>query len=247
MKSSGLHSEALERYSRQINLPEIGEHGQRLLKKAAVLIVGLGGLGSSAAFYLAAAGVGRLGLMDHDMVQPTNLNRQILYSVEVLGQPKAIAAKDSIKAFNPHIVLETYTHPFSTENGPEICDNYDLVIDATDNFNSKYLINDLCAALKKPDIYGTASGFEGRITVLSFKQGPCLRCLFPEPAKSSQESNPVLGTVTGVIGSLQANEAVKIILGIGDVLNDRLVTFNAKTTTFTEYTIAKNQNCPICK
>lgn len=244
MNTEDLQSEDLGRYSRQSNLPEIGESGQLKLKQASVLVVGLGGLGSSAAYYLAAAGIGRIGLIDNDTVQITNLNRQILYSVNDLGHLKSHAAQQQLQAFNPDIVLETYQDTFSHENGRHIANKFDLIIDATDSFNSKYLINDICVALNKPDIYGTASGFEGRITVLSCQQGPCLRCLFPQPAQSSQEDNPILGTVTGVIGSLQANEAVKIILGIGDVLNNRLVTFNAKTTTFTEYYIAKNPNCP---
>lgn len=246
MKPNDLHSEGLGRYSRQISLPEIGERGQRQLKKAAVLIVGLGGLGSSAAYYLAAAGIGRLGLIDNDTVQITNLNRQILYSMNDLGHLKSHAAQKRLQAFNPDIVLEPYQDTLSRENGRPIADKYDLIIDATDHFDSKYLVSDICVESGKPNIYGTVSGFEGRITVLSFDQGPCLRCLFPEPAKSSQEDNPILGTVTGVIGSLQANEAIKIILGVGDILSERLLTFNAKYTAFTEYFISKDPKCKVC-
>ena len=179
------------------------------LKQASVLIVGLGGLGSSAAYYLAAAGIGRLGLIDNDTVRISNLNRQILYSVDDLRHLKAHAAKERLQAFNPNTQFDIYTESYSRENARAIVDKYDLIIDATDNFDAKYLISDICVASGKPDIYGTVSRFEGRVTVLSYNQGPCLRCLFPEPAHPLSDGSPILGTVPGVIGCLQANEAIK--------------------------------------
>ena len=235
------------RYARQIQLREIGKNGQEKLKKASILIIGLGGLGSSAAYYLAASGVGRIGLMDDDTIQPSNLNRQILHSSAKLGQSKALSACAVLHDLNPYIQLDPYTNRFTREAGSEIANHYDLVIDATDSFESKYLINDICVELNKPDIYGAASGFEGRITVLSFNKGPCLRCLFSEPPQNQPNNPPILGTVTGVIGSLQANEAIKIILGVGDVLSDRLITFNARKAEFTHFYISKNPNCGTCK
>jgi adenylyltransferase/sulfurtransferase len=241
-----LQSEEYPRYSRQINLPGIGARGQNLLKEASVLIVGLGGLGSSASYYLAAAGVGRLGLIDNDTVQVTNFNRQILYSTHDIGRLKSQAARERLRAFNPEITIEAYQDTFSDEKGQRIASNYDIIIDATDNFTSKYLISDICVAWGKPDVYGTVSAYEGRVSVFSFDNGPCLRCLFPEPAEAPSDGSPILGTVTGVIGSLQANEAIKIILGIGEILSGRLLTFNAKNTAFTEYYISKNPDCPAC-
>ena len=227
-------------------MPEIGESGQLRLKQASVLIVGLGGLGSSAAYYLAAAGIGRLGLIDNDTVQISNLNRQILYSINDLGRLKPQAAIDRLQAFNPNTQFDIYTESFSHENAKAIVDKFDLIIDATDNFDAKYLISDICVDSGKPDIYGTVSRFEGRVTVLSYNQGPCLRCLFPEPAQPHPDGSPILGTVPGVIGCLQANEAIKIILGVGDVLSGRLLTFNAKNASFSEYFVSKDPECKSC-
>lgn len=243
-KSNSTSEEA--RYLRQIQLSEVGKDGQEKLKKASVLIIGLGGLGSSASYYLAAAGVGRIGLMDDDTIQPSNLNRQILHSSAKLGQPKALSACAVLHDLNPYIQLDPYADRFSRETGPEIANTYDLVIDATDSFESKYLINDICVELNKPNIYGAASGFEGRITVLSFNKGPCLRCLFSEPPQNQPNNPPILGTVTGVIGSLQANEAIKIILGLEKVLYDRLIIFNARKAEFTHFNISKIPNCATC-
>lgn len=184
--------------------------------------------------------------MDNDTVQPSNLNRQILHSDSKTGEFKAYSAYDTLCDLNPGTQLETYVDRFSHSTGPEIVNTYDLVIDATDSFKSKYLINDVCVKLGKPDVYGVASGFEGRITVFSYKEGPCLRCLFPDSPQDTVNDIPILSTVPGVIGSLQANEAIKIILGIGEVVYDRMIIFDAKKAEFSHFYLSQNPNCMIC-
>jgi adenylyltransferase/sulfurtransferase len=224
------------RYARQISLPEIGTAGQQKLARASVLIIGAGGLGSPAATYLAAAGVGRIGLVDFDRVDETNLHRQILYATSDVGRSKLEAARERLHDLNPEIAIETHDARLTSENALEILGGYDVVLDGTDNFATRYLVNDACVLLKKPNVYGSVLRFEGQASVFSTSDGPCYRCLYPEPPPAhlvpSCAEAGVLGVLPGIIGTIQATEAIKLMLGVGETLAGRLLLFDALRMTF---------------
>lgn len=237
------------RYVRHIDLPEVGEMGQLKLSKAKVLIVGAGGLGSPAAFYLAAAGVGTIGIIDFDKVDLSNLQRQILHTTNRIGQLKVDSAKETLLALNPHIEVQTYPIKLAKENAEAIFQSYDIIIDGSDNFATRYLINDISVHLKKPVVHGSIYRFEGQVSLFwPDKKGPCYRCLYPEPPKEvpSCSEAGVLGILPGTIGILQATEAIKIILGKGDLLVGRLVCYNALRVAFKEIKTKKDPDCPYC-
>lgn len=246
---AGQLSEAeIDRYSRQVILPEVGGKGQKRLQQSSILIVGAGGLGSPSALYLAAAGVGKLGIIDSDVVERNNLQRQILHSVEKLAQAKVASAQDRIHALNPLVQVEPYHERLTLENAAVRLAGYDLVIDGADNFDTKYLLNDTCVALGKPLLFGGVLQYQGQVTMVLPGTGPCLRCLFPhspdpETTRTCQDAG-ILGSVAGVIGSLQATEALKYILGIEEQLVGRLLTYNAKTTRFKTIQFSEDPNCP---
>ncbi|MEQ9304236.1 MAG: HesA/MoeB/ThiF family protein [Marinoscillum sp.] len=233
---------ANERYSRQIKLPEIGMHGQEKLRQAKILIVGMGGLGCPAAQYLSAAGVGTLGLMDADAVDVTNLHRQILYGESDIGQPKVEAASDALKRLNPETVFHTYPEGLGLFNASKIISVYDLIIDGTDNFQTKYLINDACILAYKPWVYASIYKYEGQLSVFNHQEGPTYRCLFPKVPQSdiSCEATGVIGVLPGILGTYQATEALKIILGIGNVLSGKLKIIH--TLTMQEQLISFKRN-----
>jgi molybdopterin/thiamine biosynthesis adenylyltransferase/rhodanese-related sulfurtransferase len=226
----------MNRYARQITLPEIGEAGQEKLRRASVLIVGAGGLGSPAALYLAAAGVGTLGLVDFDRVDATNLHRQILYGTSDVGRPKLEAAQERLQDLNPDVRVVPHAARLTSENALEILRDYDVILDGTDNFATRYLVNDACVLLGKPNVYGSIFRFDGQVSVFATKEGPCYRCLYPEPPPPglvpSCAEGGVLGILPGIVGSLQATEAIKLIAGIGETLAGRLLLFDALRTTF---------------
>jgi molybdopterin/thiamine biosynthesis adenylyltransferase/rhodanese-related sulfurtransferase len=238
------------RYSRHLILPEVGEVGQRKLLDARVLIVGAGGLGSPAALYLAAAGVGTLGVVDDDVVDDSNLQRQVIHSTERLGMSKAESARVAIAALNPDVHVITYETRLSKENVLDIFRDYDVILDGTDNFATRYLINDACVLLNKPNVHGSIFRFEGQATTFVAGEGPCYRCLFPSPpppelAPSCAEAG-VLGLLPGMIGMIQATEAAKLVLGIGEPLIGRLLTYDALAMEFRELRLARDPNCPMC-
>ncbi|HEY0372112.1 MAG TPA: molybdopterin-synthase adenylyltransferase MoeB [Thermoanaerobaculia bacterium] len=224
------------RYQRQITLPEIGEAGQRKLGEASVLIVGAGGLGSPTAIYLAAAGVGRIGLVDFDRVDITNLHRQILYGTSDVGRPKLEAASERLHDLNPEVRIETHEARLTSENALEILASYDVIIDGTDNFATRYLVNDACKILNKPNVFGSIFRFDGQASVFATETGPCYRCLYPEPPPPgmvpSCAEGGVLGVLPGVVGTIQAIETIKLITGIGETLAGRLLIFDALRMTF---------------
>ena len=226
----------MTRYQRQITLPELGEAGQAKLNNASVLIVGAGGLGSPTSIYLAAAGVGRIGLVDFDRVDITNLHRQILYGTSDVGRPKLEAARERLNDLNPEIAIETHEARLTSENALEILARYDVVIDGTDNFATRYLVNDACKMLGKPNVYGSIFRFDGQASVFATADGPCYRCLYPEPPPPhlvpSCAEGGVLGVLPGVVGTIQAIEAIKLITGIGETLSGRLLIFDALRMTF---------------
>ncbi len=243
------HAE-VRRYSRHLILPEVGVEGQRRLKAARVLLIGAGGLGSPLALYLAAAGVGTLGLVDFDTVDESNLQRQVLYGVSDVGRPKLAAAAQRLREINPHVSLEPHPFRLDSSNAIELFKKYDLVADGTDNFPTRYLVNDACVLTKTPNVYGSIFRFEGQVSVFSAPDGPCYRCLFPEPPPPgmvpSCAEGGVLGVLPGIVGSLQANEVIKLILGVGESLVGRLVLFDALRLRFRELKLARSPDCPIC-
>jgi sulfur-carrier protein adenylyltransferase/sulfurtransferase len=245
-----LDRDEILRYSRHLIMPEVGLEGQRKLKAARVLIVGAGGLGSPAAMYLAAAGVGTLGLVDFDVVDPTNLQRQLLHGSEDVGRPKLESARDRLTAVNPHVQVVLHPLRLTSENAMGVIEDYDLVVDGTDNFPTRYLVNDACALLGKPNVYGSIFRFEGQVSVFDAARGPCYRCLFREPPPPglvpSCAEGGVLGVLPGIIGSMQALEAIKLILGKGDSLLGRLLLFDALKLTWRELKLRKNPECPVC-
>jgi adenylyltransferase/sulfurtransferase len=245
-----LSSEEIRRYSRHILMPELGVEGQKKLKQASVLLVGLGGLGSPLAMYLSAAGIGRIGLVDHDVVDETNLQRQIIYSNDQVGKSKLASAKERLQGINPHIQIDTYDTFLTSLNAIDICTPYDMIIDGTDNFSTRYLVNDVCVLLGKPNVHGSIFRFDGQVSVFDAKQGPCYRCLYPEPPPPgmvpSCAEGGVLGILPGIIGMIQATEAIKIALGIGDVLVGRLLVYDALRMKFRELNLDKDPQCPIC-
>jgi len=245
-----LSHEEILRYSRHLLIPEVGLEGQKKLKAASVLVIGTGGLGSPVALYLAAAGVGRIGLVDYDVVDFSNLQRQVIHGTSRIGTLKVDSARERMLDLNPDIQVDAYNEPFTSENAMRIAADYDLIIDGTDNFPTRYLTNDVCVLLGKPNIYGSIFRFDGQVSVFYAKEGPCYRCLFPEPPPPglvpSCAEGGVLGVLPGIIGSLQATEALKLILGIGETLIGRLMLFNALDMTFEFVKLRKNPNCKIC-
>ncbi len=238
------------RYSRHLLLPEVGKAGQEKLLAGRVLVVGAGGLGSPALLYLAAAGVGHIGVIDDDTVDESNLQRQIIHGSSDVGHPKVESAMQAIAELNPDVVVEPIQHRLSKENVLDLVGRYDLVVDGADNFATRYLINDACVLLGKPNVHGGVDRFRGQATVFSLPDGPCYRCLFDEPPPPGTALNcaeaGVLGVVPGIIGLIQATEAIKLILGIGEPLIGRLLMLDALPMTFREIPIRKDPNCPIC-
>ena len=245
-----LSHEEISRYSRHLIMPEVGMQGQRKLKAASVLLIGTGGLGSPLGMYLAAAGVGRIGLVDYDVVDASNLQRQIIHGTSDIGRPKLDSAKERMLDINPHIQIDTYSTPLTSANALEILEPYDIIIDGTDNFPTRYLVNDACVILGKPNVYGSIFRFEGQATVFDAKEGPCYRCLFPEPPPPglvpSCAEGGVLGVLPGTVGAIQATEAIKLILEVGDPLIGRLLLYDALEMSFTTVKLRKNPNCPVC-
>jgi len=245
-----LTNEQISRYSRHLILPQVGVEGQERLKAAKVLLVGTGGLGAPLALYLAAAGVGTLGIVDYDFVEESNLQRQIIHSNRDIGRPKVASAADRIKAINPDIKVVTYNTQLTSENAFQIIEGYDLVCDGTDNFPTRYLVNDACVLLGIPDVYGSIYQFEGQASVFYAKEGPCYRCLFPTPPPPgmvpSCGEGGVLGVLPGVVGTLQATEAIKLIVGGGEPLIGKLTIYDAWETSFRTIKLQKDPHCPIC-
>jgi len=240
----------IERYSRHLIMPEVGMDGQLKLKQAKVLCIGTGGLGAPLGLYLAAAGVGRIGLVDFDRVDDSNLQRQVLFSTEDVGRPKIVAAADRLRGLNPDIQIDTFDTHFSSENALEILKDYDIVVDGTDNFPTRYLVNDASVLLKKRNVYGSIFRFEGQITIFGDPNGPCYRCLYPEPPPPglvpSCAEGGVLGVLPGIVGSIQAAETLKLIIGKGESLIGRLLLFDALAMRFRELKLRKNPDCPMC-
>jgi adenylyltransferase/sulfurtransferase len=245
-----LSHEEILRYSRHLILPDVGIEGQRKLKAARVLLVGTGGLGSPAALYLAAAGVGTLGLIDFDVVDTTNLQRQILHGTKTVGVPKIESARQRIQDLNPNVQVETIATRLTSENALDIIRDYDIVADGTDNFPTRYLVNDACVLLGKPNVYGSIFRFEGQASVFHAKEGPCYRCLYAEPPPAglvpSCAEGGVLGVLPGIIGSVQALETIKLIIGRGDTLIGRLLLFDALRLKFRELKLERDPDCPVC-
>lgn len=246
----GLSHQEILRYSRHLLMPEVGLEGQRKLKAASVLVIGTGGLGSPVAMYLAAAGVGRIGLVDYDVVDFTNLQRQIIHGTSTLGVRKVQSARQRLLDINPEIQVDVHDEPFTSENAMRISGPYDLIIDGTDNFPTRYLVNDVCVLSGKPNVYGSIFRFEGQVSVFWAEHGPCYRCLFPEPPPPglvpSCAEGGVFGVLPGTIGTLQAAEALKLILGIGEPLIGRLLLYDALAMSFEELRLKKNPRCKIC-
>lgn len=239
-----------KRYSRHIILPEVGADGQKRLKAGSVLVIGAGGLGSPVVLYLAAAGVGRIGLVDFDTVDVSNLQRQILHSVDSVGTSKLKSAESRVRELNPLVQMELHEEKLSADNARRIFESYDVVVDGTDNFSTRYLVNDACVLMRKPNVYGSIYRFEGQASVFNAPDGPCYRCLFPEPPAPDAVPNcaegGVLGVLAGVIGTIQATEALKLVLGIGSSLSGRLILYDALDMRFDTLKIKRAKNCPIC-
>jgi len=251
--AAGAQTKRLEwspRYHRQLRIPEVGPGGQKRLLESRVLVIGAGGLGSPVALYLAAAGIGHLGLVDFDTVDLSNLHRQVLFATGDVGQPKVHLAGARLKSLNPDVEVATYAERFTSANAERIANGYELIVDGTDNFATRYLVNDLCLKLGIPNVHGSIHRFEGQVSVFCTRGGPCYRCLFPEPpppgtVPSCAEAG-VLGVLPGVIGTLQATEAVKLLLGIGEPLVGRLLRFDALQMRFDEFQISRSADCAWC-
>jgi adenylyltransferase/sulfurtransferase len=245
-----LNEEQIERYSRQIILPQVGGRGQERLLEAKVLIIGAGGLGSPCAFYLAGAGVGKIGLVDSDKVELNNLQRQILHTREDVGVPKAESGKKRISSLNPDVEVITYNLRLTSDNILGIIKDYDIIVDGADNFPTRYLVNDACIMEKKPLVHAGIFRFDGQIITIIPKKGPCYRCLFPEPpppgaVPSCQEAG-ILGAVAGILGVMQANEVLKFILDIGELLVGKLLIFDALNSSFRTVKVPRDKNCAVC-
>lgn len=245
-----LTREEILRYSRHLLIPEVGLEGQRKLKESSVLVIGTGGLGSPVSLYLAAAGVGRIGLVDYDVVDSTNLQRQIVHGTSTVGRLKVESARARLLDLNPMIQVDAYNVPFTSENALEIAAPYDVIVDGTDNFPTRYLSNDVAVFLGKPNVYGSIFRFDGQASVFYAKQGPCYRCLFPEPPPPGLvptcAEGGVLGILPGTIGTIQATEALKLLLGIGETLIGRLLLYNALDMSFDIVHLRKNPKCRVC-
>jgi len=245
-----LTREEILRYSRQLMIPGVGLEGQKKLKAASVLVVGMGGLGSPVALYLAAAGVSRLGLVDDDCVDMSNLQRQVIHSMASVGRSKAQSAAERIRGLNPDVQVEVYEERFTSENAERISAGYDILVDGTDNFPTRYLLNDLAVLTGKPYVYGSVYRFEGQVSVFDARTGPCYRCLFPEPPPPgiipTCSEGGVFGVLPGTIGTLQVTEVIKLILGIGEGLAGRLLLYDALDATMQTVTLKKNPRCKVC-
>jgi molybdopterin/thiamine biosynthesis adenylyltransferase/rhodanese-related sulfurtransferase len=245
-----LSQEEIRRYSRHLIMPEVALEGQKKLKAARVLTIGAGGLGSPLAMYLAAAGVGTIGVVDFDVVDESNLQRQIIHGTSDLGRPKLQSAKEKLEDINPNVKVETFEEALSSENALDIFRDFDIIVDGTDNFPTRYLVNDACVLTGKPNVYGSIFRFEGQASVFWAEEGPCYRCLYPEPPPPglvpSCAEGGVLGILPGAIGTIQATETVKLILGIGEPLIGRLLLYDALGMRFREMKLRKDPNCPIC-
>jgi molybdopterin/thiamine biosynthesis adenylyltransferase/rhodanese-related sulfurtransferase len=245
-----LSNEEIARYSRHLIMPEVALDGQKRLKQARVLTVGAGGLGSPLALYLAAAGVGTLGIVDFDVVDESNLQRQIIHGTSDLGRPKMESAREKIEDINPNVKVEAFEEALTSENALEIFEDFDVIVDGTDNFPTRYLVNDACVLKGKPNVYGSIFRFEGQASVFYAEEGPCYRCLYPEPPPPglvpSCAEGGVLGVLPGAIGTIQATETVKLLLGIGEPLIGRLLLYDALSMRMREMKLRKDPNCPIC-
>src|SRR5438309_4653584 len=245
-----LSPQEVARYSRHLIMPEVALEGQKRLKASSVLLIGAGGLGSPLGLYLAAAGVGRIGLVDFDVVDFSNLQRQILHGTPDVGRPKLQSARDRLQAINPEVRLDLYETRLTSANALQLFEPYDIIIDGTDNFPTRYLVNDACVLLKKPNVYGSIFRFDGQASVFWPPHGPCYRCLYPEPPPPGEvpscAEGGVLGILPGVIGVIQATEAVKLILGKGEPLVGRLLHYDALQMRFREYKVRRNPRCPLC-
>jgi adenylyltransferase/sulfurtransferase len=246
----GLTRDEILRYSRHLLIPEVGLEGQRKLKGSSALVIGTGGLGSPVALYLAAAGIGRIGLVDYDIVDSSNLQRQVIHGTSTVGKLKVESACHRLTDLNPDIQIDIYNEPYTSENAMRIAKEYDIIIDGTDNFPTRYLTNDVAVFLGKPNIYGSIFRFDGQVSVFYAKKGPCYRCLFPEPPPPglvpSCAEGGVLGVLPGTVGTLQATEAIKVLLGIGTPLIGKLLLYNALDMSFDFVTLKKNPNCRVC-
>jgi molybdopterin/thiamine biosynthesis adenylyltransferase/rhodanese-related sulfurtransferase len=245
-----LSREEIQRYSRHLIMPEVGMEGQLKLKRARVLTIGTGGLGAPLGLYLAAAGVGHLGLVDFDVVDSSNLQRQVTFTTADVGKPKSEAAKARLSALNPAIDIVSYETRLTSENALELFRDYDIIVDGTDNFPTRFLVNDASVLLGKPNVYGSIFRFEGQATVFGYPGGPCYRCLYPEPPPPglvpSCAEGGVLGVLPGIVGSIQAMETIKLILGAGEPLVGRLLLFDALAMRFRELKLKRNPDCPMC-
>jgi len=245
-----LSGEEIKRYSRHLIMPEVGVEGQRKLKAAKVLCIGAGGLGSPAAMYLAAAGIGTLGIVDFDVVDFSNLQRQIIHGTPDVGRAKLASAKDRLNALNPNVHIETYEEALTSENALRLFDPYDVILDGTDNFPTRYLVNDACVLSGKPNAYGSIFRFEGQASVFATKEGPCYRCLYPEPPPPglvpSCAEGGVFGVLPGIIGVIQATETIKLVLGAGEPLIGRFLIYDALRMRFRELKLRKDADCPVC-
>lgn len=245
-----LSNEEIQRYSRHVIMPEIGLEGQRKLKASSVLLIGTGGLGSPLALYLAAAGVGRIGLVDYDTVDESNLQRQIIHGQSTVGMSKLDSAEQRIRDLNPFVQIDKHQVPLMSDNALELFAPYDVIIDGTDNFPTRYLVNDACVKLGKPNVYGSIFRFEGQLSVFYADHGPCYRCMFPSPPPPglvpSCAEGGVLGILPGTIGTLQATEGIKLLLGIGEPMIGRMLLYDALEMSFTTIRVRKDPNCPVC-
>jgi molybdopterin/thiamine biosynthesis adenylyltransferase/rhodanese-related sulfurtransferase len=245
-----LNAEEIKRYSRHLIMPEVGMDGQRKIKAGSVLCIGAGGLGSPAAMYLAAAGVGRMGIVDFDVVDYSNLQRQLLHTTNDVGRTKLASAKDKINALNPHVQVETFEEALSSDNAMRLFKGYDVILDGTDNFPTRYLVNDACVLMGIPNAYGSIFRFEGQASVFGAKDGPCYRCLYPEPPPPglvpSCAEGGVLGVLPGIIGVIQATESIKLLTGIGQPLIGRFLIYDALNMKFRELKLRKDPDCPVC-
>jgi adenylyltransferase/sulfurtransferase len=245
-----LSRDEILRYSRHLLIPEVGLEGQRKLKASSALVIGTGGLGSPVALYLAAAGIGRIGLVDYDVVDSSNLQRQVIHGTSTVGKLKVESAKAKLIDLNPEIQVDVYNEPFTSENALRIARDYDIILDGTDNFPTRYLTNDVAVFLGKPNVYASIYRFDGQASVFYAKEGPCYRCLFPEPPPPglvpSCAEGGVLGVLPGTIGTIQATEALKVLLGIGEPLIGKLLLYNALDMTFDFVKLKKNPNCRVC-
>ena len=247
---TALSNQEVARYSRHLIMPEVGMDGQLKLKAASVLCIGAGGLGSPVAMYLTAAGVGRIGLVDFDVVDYSNLQRQVIHGTPDVGRSKLDSARDTLAAINPEVRIDTHEIALTSANAFDVLGDYDIVVDGTDNFPTRYLVNDACVLLGKPNVYGSIFRFEGQASVFATKDGPCYRCLYPEPPPPglvpSCAEGGVLGILPGVVGTIQATEAVKLILGVGEPLINRFMIYDALRMKFRELKLRRDPECPVC-